>query len=461
MADRNYLKDIDSYVQSNRSKFEDMLGELVEVPTVSMDPGRKEDIRRGANLVTQYIRSFGAEATIHETRGNPVVVGLFKVPGARQTLTIYNHMDVQPAQEPEWVREPFVFVKEDGRYLGRGTTDDKGPGLTALMGARYAVEKGIPLNIQLIWEFEEEIGSPHFEEFVKANVQSLKNDSVLVSDTMWISRNKPAIPYGLRGMFTALLTLETHTKDTHSGVTGGVARNPIGELCQVVANCYDAKTGKVKIPGFYDDVKKASKKEIDNFVASGFDIKRFKQVYGFKSLRTNDTVEVLKRIWAMPTFEVHGLVGGYTGPGVKTVVPPRAELKFSCRLVPDQNPDHVFKLVKNHVKKLNPDVVVSMDAKLAPYLGDLSGRHTNCAVDAIEYGFSRSPAFIREGGSIGAVVTMQKYLKAPIIFIGLSLPEHGYHAPNENFDWGQASGGMKTFVKYFQNVAELPDSPRR
>src|SRR5688572_12437089 len=140
MADRNHLKNIDSYIASNRSQFEDMLGELVEIPTVSMDPGRKEDIRRGANLVTEYIRSFGAQATIHETSGNPVVVGRFNVPGATKTLTIYNHMDVQPAQEPEWVREPFVFVKENDRYLGRGTTDDKGPGLTALLGARYAVE---------------------------------------------------------------------------------------------------------------------------------------------------------------------------------------------------------------------------------------------------------------------------------------------------------------------------------
>ena len=202
-------------------------------------------------------------------------------------------------------------------------------------------------------------------------------------------------------------------------------------------------------------MKPVSKKEIENFLASGFDVKSFKKVYGFRSLRTNDTAEVLKRIWAMPTFEVHGLVGGYTGPGVKTVVPPRGELKFSCRLVPNQKPENIFKLVKNHVKKINPDVQVLMDAKLDPYLGDLSGSHTSCAVDAIQYGFSRKPAFIREGGSIGAVVTMQRYLKAPIIFIGLSLPEHGYHAPNENFDWGQASGGIKTFAKYFSNVSEL------
>ena len=455
MSEQNYLKNLNAYVEGSRKNFEDMLGQLVEIPTVSMDPERKGDIRRGANLAAEYLRSFGAKATLHETSGNPVVVGRFNVPGAKKTLTVYNHIDVQPAQEPEWTREPFVFAKENGRYLGRGTTDDKGPGLTALLGARYAVENGVPLNIQFIWELEEEIGSPHFEEFMKANTGSLKTDSVLISDTTWISRDKPSIPYGLRGMFTGLMVLQTGEKDAHSGLTGGAARNPLGELSQVISQCYDAKTGKVKIPGFYDDVRTASKNEMENFVASGFDIKRFKKVYGFKSLRYNNVEDVLKRIWAMPTLEVHGMIGGYSGPGVKTVVPPRGELKFSCRLVPNQKPEKIFKLVKSYVKKLNPDVEVLMDAKLDPYIGDLSGKHTQCAIDAIQFGFSKKPAFIREGGSIGAVVTMQRYLKAPIIFIGLSLPEHGYHAPNENFDWGQASGGMKTFAKYFANVAKL------
>jgi acetylornithine deacetylase/succinyl-diaminopimelate desuccinylase-like protein len=184
-------------------------------------------------------------------------------------------------------------------------------------------------------------------------------------------------------------------------------------------------------------------------------LKKWKSVYGFKSIRTKDATETLKRIWCLPTFEVHGIVGGYTGPGVKTVVPPRAELKFSTRLVPNQKPDKILKQIQKHVRQINPDVRVVHEASLNPYLGAISGDYSDAAINALQYGFSKSPAYIREGGSIGAVVTMQKYLKAPIIFIGLSLPEHGYHAPNENFDWGQASGGIKTFVKYFENIAEL------
>src|SRR5262249_53193458 len=369
------LDGTDRYVQDNRSRFEDMLGQLVEVPTISMDPARKNDIRRGAQLVADYLKGFGATAEIHETSGNPVVVGKFRNPGAKRTLSIYNHIDVQPAQEPEWTRAPFVFVRENGKYLGRGCTDDKGPAMTALFGARYAVENGIPLNINFIWELEEEIGSPHFEEFMKTQVSDLKSDSVLVSDTVWLSRDKPAVPYGLRGMFTGQMFLETGTIDAHSGETGGAARNPIGELAAVISQCYDAKTGKVKIPGFYEDVKQVSKKEMDGFLKSGFSLKHWKSVYGFKGLRTEVAREVLKRVWCLPTFEIHGIVGGYSGPGVKTVVPPRAEVKFSCRLVPNQDPDKVFRQVQKFVKKINPDVKVVHDASLDPYLGIFVGKY--------------------------------------------------------------------------------------
>ncbi len=359
-----YLNAIDSYAKKSRSGFEDMLGDLVQIPTVSMDPEKKADIRRGANLAADYLRNFGAQTEICETSGNPVVVGRMSVPGAKRTVTVYNHIDVQPAQEPQWVREPFVFRKEDGKYFGRGTTDDKGPALTALFGARYAVENGVPLNIQFIWELEEEIGSPHFAEFMKAKALSLKTDSVLVSDTIWISREKPAMPYGLRGMVTALMRLRTGEKDAHSGVTGGAARNPIGEVAEIISRIYDAKTGKVKIPGFYKDVKPVTKKEMRNFLASGFNMKKWKEAYGLKSLRTNNAADLLKRVWCLPTFEVHGIVGGYSGPGVKTVVPPSAELKFSTRLVPNQNPEKIFQLIQKYVKKLNPDVEVKMDGHL-------------------------------------------------------------------------------------------------
>ncbi len=451
----NIAEKLNSYVEDVRNEFEQMLGEIVEVPTVSMDPAYKSEIEKGADLAVEFLKKFGFEAKKCETPGNPVVLGSYVTDPKNPTIAIYNHLDVQPAGGPEWVREPFKFTKENGKYYGRGTTDDKGPALTALFAARFAVENGIPINIKFIWEFEEENGSPNFEYFIKNYKQDLKVNSILVSDTLWISPQKPSIPYGLRGLQGARLVLETGTKDVHSGTTGGVARNPIGELSQLISQLYDAKTGKVKIPGFYKDVKKLTDAELKNFLASGFDVKRWIQVYGFKSVRTKNKAEILRRIWAEPTFEVHGIVGGYTGPGIKTIVPPRAEVKISMRLVPDQKPDKIFKLLKDYVKKLNPDVQVIRENALEPYYGEFTGPYAEAAVGAIEFGFGLKPAFIREGGSIGAVVTMKKHLKVPIVFIGLSLPEHGYHEPNENFDWRQASGGMKTFVSYFYNISQI------
>jgi acetylornithine deacetylase/succinyl-diaminopimelate desuccinylase-like protein len=446
---------LDRYVEESRADFEAKLAAFVEIPTISMDPDRKADMKRGAELAAQYIRDAGGRAEVLPTGGHPLVLGSLDL-GAPRTLTIYNHLDVQPAQvEDGWNQEPFVFRKEDGRYGGRGTTDDKGPALTALFAARWAASSGIPLNFRFLWEMEEEIGSPHFEAFVKPRRDALRTDSVLVSDTIWIARGKPAVSYGLRGLQSATLRLETGTKDVHSGLTGGAARNPLTELAALVSDLYDVRTGKVKIPGFYDDVVRPSKAEIDSFLASGWTLPAFKAAHGLKKLRSTDKRTLVESIWAKPTFELHGMVGGYTGPGVKTAIAPRAEIKISMRLVPNQKPARIYGLLRDFVRSKNPDVVVTHDAALAPYLGEFSGPFAEAAKAAMSFGFGRKPALTREGGSIGAVVTMRQHLRAPIVFLGLSLPEHGYHAPNENYDWGQAGGGMKAFASYFDQVSRL------
>jgi acetylornithine deacetylase/succinyl-diaminopimelate desuccinylase-like protein len=292
---------------------------------------------------------------------------------------------------------------------------------------------------------------------MKKNFKRLGTKSIAVSDTIWISRGKPAVAYGLRGLVPMRLLLETGMKDVHSGLTGGAARNPLGELCQLIAQCYDGQTGQVHIPGFYDDVEKPTKAEITNFLASGFSVKNFKSAHEFRKIRSSDVADVVRRIWANPTFEVHGIVGGYIGPGVKTAIAPKAEAKVSMRLVPNQNPDKIFRLVRDFIKKRNPDVQVEPESFLRPFLGPNKGPYADAARDAMKTAFGKDPAFVREGGSIGAVVTMQKYLKAPIVFLGLSLPEHGYHAPNEYFDWQQASGGMRMFARYFSNIANMPE----
>jgi acetylornithine deacetylase/succinyl-diaminopimelate desuccinylase-like protein len=446
---------LDAFVTDRRPRFEDLLGQMVEIPSISMDPSKSKDILLMAIMAAETLKDLGADAQIVETGGYPIVSGGWVTGTHHPTVTIYNHMDVQPAQEPEWKQKPFAFRNEDGLYHGRGATDDKGPALSALFGARFAIEQGLPINIRFLWELEEEIGSPHFAAGLKNRAGIPRPDSVVVSDTIWIAKGRPAMPYGLRGLLGARLTLRTGSKDAHSGVTGGAARNPLAELIEVAQACVNAKTGEVKIPGFYRDVVKPTKVEIKGFLKSGFQVKRFKEAYGFHSLRTDDPAEVMRRIWAAPTFEIHGLTGGYHGPGVKTIVPGHGELKVSMRLVPNQTPEKAFALLKKHVAKLNSNVRVEREGMLHPFKGDFDGPYVECVKRAAKAGFGKEPAFIREGGSIGAVVTMQKAWKVPILFLGLSLPEHGYHAPNEYFDWGQASSGMKAFAQYFSELAKM------
>ena len=452
---RRPIPPIESYIKSVRPRFEEMLAALVEVPSVSMDPEHKADMRRAAKLAGHLLRDVGADARIVETGGYPVVSGGWTTGAQHPTVTIYNHLDVQPAQEPEWRQAPFVFRKDQGLYHGRGATDDKGPALTALLGARYAIEQGVPINVRFLWELEEEIGSPHFAAALTQTRAIPRPDSVVVSDTIWIAKGRPAMPSGLRGLLAARLSLRTAKVGAHSGLTGGAARNPLAELCALADACVDARSGRVKIPGFYDDVVPPTKAEIKHFLASGFDVKRFMRAYGLHSLRTSNPAEVLRRIWASPTFEVHGLVGGYQGPGVKTVVPAQGELKVSMRLVPNQTPEKVFALLRRFVAKQNPNVTVEAEGMLQPFRGVVSGPYAEALRRAVRAGFGKDPVFIREGGSIGAVATMQQAWQVPILFLGLSLPEHGYHAPNEFFDWGQASGGMKAFAAYCQELSEL------
>jgi len=446
---------LDAFVTDQRPAFEDLLGQMVEIPSISMDPAKSHDMLRMATMAMQVLKDFGADAHIVETGGYPIVSGGWITGAHHPTVTIYNHIDVQPAQEPEWKQDPFAFKNKDGIYHGRGATDDKGPALSALFGARFAIDQGVPINIRFLWELEEEIGSPNFAAGLKNRSGIPRPDSVVVSDTIWIAKGKPAMPYGLRGLIGARLSLRTGSKDAHSGVTGGAARNPLAELMEVAQACVNAKTGEVKIQGFYKDVVKPTKAEIKSFLKSGFQVKRFKEAYGFHSLRTNDPAEVTRRIWAAPTFEIHGLTGGYHGPGVKTVVPGHGELKVSMRLVPNQTPEKAFALLKKYVAKLNPNVKMEREGMLHPFKGNFEGPYVDCVKRAAKAGFGKEPAFIREGGSIGAVVTMQKAWKVPILFLGLSLPEHGYHAPNEYFDWGQASGGIKAFAHYFAELAKM------
>ncbi len=449
---------LNRFIEDNKERFVTGLSKMVAIPTVSADPPYPSVFTQMAEYAQNLFQTSGGTAKIVPTNGNPVVVGLFHTSPNNPTITVYNHLDVQPATESSWTSDPFTLRIDKDRYFGRGATDDKGPALTAFLAASFAAQEKIPLNIRFIWEMEEEVGSRNFESFVKTKKSDLKTDGIVVSDTIWISARQPVISTGLRGLLCVILRLKTGQEDRHSGLTGGVARNAIGELCDAVCRLHNPRTGEVLIPGFYKKAKPPTKKELADFEQCGFSVSRFKRDHKFHSMRSRDRLDLMRRIWAEPTFEMHGIVGGHMSAGVKTIVPQTAEAKISMRLVPDQDPNEIFHLLKKHLKSINTDITVKKNATLSPFKGVTSGPLMEMAEKAMQAGFGRMPVRIREGGSIGALPTLQKYLKVngapvPVTFLGLSLPEHGYHAPNENFDWRQAEGGIKMFVRFFEETA--------
>jgi acetylornithine deacetylase/succinyl-diaminopimelate desuccinylase-like protein len=445
-----------AFAAERRPAFETELRTLVEIPSVSSDPERTDDIRRCAEAAADLFRRHGGVAEILETPGNPLILGRFDSDPSYPTITVYNHMDVQPANEPEWTTEPFQMGIDGDTYKGRGTTDDKGPALAAFFGALAAREAGVALNVHFLWELEEEIGSPSFRDGLERHRELLGTDAIVVSDTVWLTRGKPSTPAGLRGLKGFRLTLETARHDLHSGVVGGAARNPLTELMTAVADMVDGPSGRVKIPHFYKEVVKPGRKELKEWAHSGFSVETFKRDHDILSLRVDDPLKVMKRIWGRPTLEVHGVVGGYTGPGIKSSVPPRAEVKLSCRLVPDMDEAVTLERIRKFLAKRHPDIQVHEEHGLAPFQGHVSGPYAQAVKEAYAFAFGAPCCFTREGGSIGAVKTMEDVLGCEVYFLGLSLPSHGYHAPNENFDWEQASGGMAAFAHYFETVSQFP-----
>ncbi|HEX6738515.1 MAG TPA: M20/M25/M40 family metallo-hydrolase [Vicinamibacteria bacterium] len=442
------------FARSARADYERWLTRLVEIPSVSSDPARRADVRRAGAAAVELIRRVGGRARLVETGGHPLVVGELLAGRGKPTLTLYNHLDVQPADRKAegWRSDPFRLTRRHGRYFGRGTTDDKGPALSALFGAA-AHAAGLPVNVRLLWELEEEIGSPHFAQTLRRLGPRVKTDAVVVSDSAWLTRRRPTATAGLRGFQGFRFLLETAAGDAHSGVVGGAARNPLAELMDLVCAMHDARSGEVKVPGFYDDVVPLTARERADFLRSGFSVAGFRRDTGVKRLRSEDPLEVMERIWARPTFEVHGVVGGFSGPGLKAVVPPRAEVKVSCRLVPHQRPERIARLIKAFARRHNPDVVVEVGGGAPACRGATTGPLAEAVRAAVEFAFGSEPAYVRDGGTIGAVVAMQEILRAPVAFLDLSLPDHGYHAPNENFEWDQAAGGILAFARLTEELA--------
>ncbi len=437
--------------------FPDRLARLVEEQSVSSVPEFNSAVRSCAEVARDTLRDIGATARLVETGGNPLVVGEIVNKEDAHTVAIYNHYDVQPCNISKWKTDPWKLDIRKGRYYGRGTSDNKGPMLTVINAVQLACHEDVPLNYLFIYEGEEESGASNFTVGAQKVAKTAKPDSVLVPDITWLDEKSPAIIYGTRGNLYMHFNLKIAESDVHSGLAGGPARNAIAELMSVAEKCHKPETGEILIPGSYADVAELSEKEMRYWLQSPFDVRTFAEELGINKLRFYDKKRVMKSIWACPTFEVHGCVGGHMEKnGQKTIIPGEAQLLVSMRLVPNQDPDRTFDLVKQFVEEINSDVEVRKVSTSRPYLGRIDSPPVEAADKAFQDAFHLSVSRVRCGGTIGAIMHMyDAFGQPPIVVTGLSLPTDNIHGPNEHFEQRQVEGGTKAFFGYFKAISEL------
>ena len=448
------------YINVNRDRYVTELKEYLAIPSISALPAHAADVRRCAEWTAAEMRRVGLQnVRLIETPGNPVVYGdWIGAPGA-PTILFYGHYDVQPVDPVElWDSPPFEATVRDGELYARGSADDKGQVFMHLKAVEaYLKQLGrLSVNIKFILEGEEEVGSEHLDEFVRSHKDDLKANVVVISDSPMFARGVPSICYGLRGLVYFQIDLRGSSTDLHSGSFGGAVANPAFVLAQMIAQMKD-RGGRVKIPGFYDDVRALQGEERQAWADLPFSEKEYRKDFGIPKLFGETGYSTLERTWARPTLEVNGLLSGFTGEGAKTVLPAVAMAKISMRLVPNQDPGKIAELFQQFVEKIAPRTV---DLKITrmhggkPWMTSFDNPFVQAAGRAIAKGFGRAPIFTREGGSIPVVSTFQEELGLPSVLFGVGLPDENAHAPNEKLDIGNFHGGIIASAYLYDEISK-------
>ena len=454
------MKQVLDYVDAHRPQMVDDLKTLLRIPSVSADSNFAGDVRRAAEWLVEHLRKIGLEAEMIETDRHPLVYAESPpVPGAPVTL-VYGHYDVQPPDPfDEWTSPPFDPTERDGNLFARGATDDKGQMLTHLgsVQAWLATEGKLPLQVKMILEGEEEVGSESLQHFLPENTERLACDCVVISDTAQFAPGVPAITHGLRGIAYYELHLTGPNRDLHSGVFGGGVTNPAVALSRMLAAVVD-EDGRVQLPGFYDDVVPLTDAERAAIAALPFDEDAFARQLGVDGLTGEAGYTTLERRWARPSCDINGLTSGYQGEGAKTVLPGRASAKFSFRLVPNQQPEKVTAALREFLEPLVPP---GIQMELVEYHGGpgivipLESPYLQAAANAVEAGFGRRPVFIREGGSIPIVNAFAEQLEADVLLLGWGQNDDNLHAPNEKFSLADFHRGTRASAALWQELGKV------
>ena len=440
------MSEVQKYIDDNLERFRAELFDFLRIPSVSARREHDADTRRAADWLAARMKDAGLDVRIETTPGQPVVVGEWRGAGAdAPTVLIYGHYDVQPVEPLElWSSPPFEPEVRDGRIYGRGSVDDKGQLYVHVkaLEAHLKTTGRLPVNVIVVAEGEEEVGSENLMPFIEANAASLAADYVVISDTTMFSESQPSIGASLRGLAYFEIHVQGPAQDLHSGSYGGAVLNPATALAHIIASFHD-ENWHVTIPGFYDDVDAAGKFR-DEIRALPFDEAGFIKETGSPELTGEAGFSTFERLWIRPTLEVNGLLSGYTGEGAKTVLPAKAMAKVSCRLVPNQDPNRIVEMMQAYVQRVAPaGVTVRVDYLHGgyPWKANVNGKLYDAGAAAIEEAFGKAPVFAGEGGSIPIVVDFERVLKAPVLLMGLGLPGENAPAPDEwmaveNFDRG-------------------------
>ncbi len=437
------------YIQERRAAFVEELKGFLRIPSVSTKPEHRGDMRKAAEWLAGQMRDMGLEhVEILPTAGHPVVYADWLHAVGQPTVLIYGHYDVQPAEPLElWTTGAFEPTVRGGELFARGAVDDKGQVFMHLkaLEAHLKTSGRVPVNVRLLVEGEEEIGSPNLDAFILARKDMLRADVVAISDTAMIAKDAPGITVGLRGLVYFQIDVEGAKSDLHSGGFGGAIENPAFALARLLAQLKD-RNGRIAIPGFYDDVRRLPAEERRALARLPFSEKKFQKDLGARALFGEKGFTTLERLWARPTLEVNGLYSGFTGEGAKTVLPCRAMAKVSMRLVPNQDPGKIARLFVRHVKRLAPTTVrvkvTEVSGRGTPWLVPTDHPSLQAVARAIRKGFGKEPVYTRTGGTIPVVATLDRLLKAPILLMGIGLPDENAHAPNEKLDLDNLHRGM-------------------
>ena len=454
------------YIQKNKDKFLEELFEFIKIPSVSADLSFKKDVLKAASFLEQNLKEIGVDnVELFPTDGYPIVYGEKIIDINLPTILVYGHYDVQPADPYElWDSDPFnpiikqTDIHPDGAIFARGSCDDKGQMFMHVKAFEAMYKSGeLSCNVKFMFEGEEEVGSKNLEKFVRSNVEILKADVVLVSDTGIINNETPSICVGLRGLSYVEVEVVGPNRDLHSGLYGGAVGNPINILSKMIASLHN-EDGSINIPGFYSNVVEVSKKDRSEMAKAPFDLKEYQndlsvdEVFGEKGYSTNERNSI------RPSLDVNGIWGGYIGKGAKTVLPSKAYAKISMRLVPNQSSKEITQLFINHFENIAPPYV---KVKITPHHGGEGVViPTNfpaflAAKKAMEKTFGKTPIPVRSGGSIPIVPMFEEVLGLKTILLGFGLDSDVIHSPNEHFGLFNFYKGIETIPYFYQNLADL------